>query len=322
MSFSSLKGQDAAIEILRRFMREGRLQGGYLLSGPEGVGKRQAALIIAKALNCLELDDDSCGRCSSCLKIDKGEHPDVHSLAGGEDEITIEMIRMLQKEMSLRPYEGKKKVFIIDNAHAMTEQAANALLKVLEEPPANSVMVLISDKPELLLKTVISRCRTVKFASLPRGDLEELLKRDYSLDEASAHFLAYFSEGRIGRALRLKDSGIMEEKNRVIDGCLTMKELDCSQREAVRGYLTILASWLRDVYILKAGIDRADVIHYDRADEVHALAAAASLEGLYGLFGSLTEGVRNLEQNVNTKLLMYTVCEEIRDVMKGKRIYG
>ncbi len=297
-------------------MREDHVQGGYLFSGPEGVGKLRAALTLAKALNCLEGSGDSCDHCDSCRKIDAGTHPDIHLIACGDDGIKIELVRSLRREMSLRPYEGRKKVFIIDNAHKLITEAANALLKVLEEPPANSVIALISDKPALLLSTVVSRCRTVKFSVLPRQELAGILRQEYALDPATAQMLSFLAEGRLGRALEMKESGMIARKNEVIDSFMgpasALDTLDCGERDEGRAYLNILAGWLRDIYMIKAGFPAQEIINSDRENDLLNCARSCTIEGLQALFDSLIEAVRNVDQNVNTKLLVYTVGEDIR----------
>ncbi|MFH1198999.1 MAG: AAA family ATPase [Candidatus Omnitrophota bacterium] len=168
MSFSDIKGQDSSLEILQGHMKNARLARGYLFLGPEGVGKVLTAKTLAKALNCKENNLDSCDKCPSCLKIESNQHPDVHIVDSEDAEIKIEDIRNLQSQISLRPYEGRFKVFIIKNAHSLNQASGNAFLKTLEESPGESVIILLSDKPNLLLKTIISRCQAIKFYPVPR----------------------------------------------------------------------------------------------------------------------------------------------------------
>ncbi|OGX18874.1 MAG: DNA polymerase III subunit delta', partial [Omnitrophica WOR_2 bacterium RBG_13_44_8b] len=246
MSFKNIRGQDKAINILKNYIAQSRLLGSYILTGPEGVGKQLVALNLAKTLNCQDNGAEPCDACASCQKIDKNQHPDVHVIACADSQIQIEYIRQLQSRSSLKPYEGRVKVFIINDAHRLTAEASNALLKILEEPPKNTLIILITDKLNLLFKTIISRCKILRFSPLIRTELQEIISRDYGVDKASAHFLAYFSEGRLGCALRLKDTDILREKNRVIDAfgqslTKTYENLNIQGKPEIRQNLNILA---------------------------------------------------------------------------------
>lgn len=290
-------------------MEQSRLEGGYLFCGPEGMGKKMTAKEVAKAVNCLETAMDSCDRCISCLKIANNQHPDIHFIANEDAEIKIEYIRQLQKDISLRPYEGKRKVFIIDNAHKLTAEASNAVLKILEEPPKGTLIILISDKPQLLFKTIISRCKAVKFFPLKRIELEGVLKKEFGFEDIRAHFLAYFSEGRLGCALRLKDADILQKKNTIIDqfspqGRTTLDNLSLQNRQEVRGHLNILAAWFRDIYLLKTGIAHSEVINSDRIAELLKLMNRFSFSDLDEILRLISNSILYLEQNINVKLLL------------------
>jgi DNA polymerase-3 subunit delta' len=310
MSFQDIKGQDVAINALKEYLKAKRIAGAYLFTGPEGVGKCLAARTFAKALNCRLKQEDSCDSCISCLKIDKNEHPDVRLIERADSEsISIEDIRELKKSISLRPYEGEFKIFIINDAHKLGAEAANALLKVLEEPPANSLIILVSAKSTLLFKTIISRCHTVKFYPLRRPELEAVLRKDYFLDNDLAHFLAYFSEGRIGRSLRLKDADILKEKNRVIDAFTgprpqLLDNLALGPRHDIRQYLNMLAGWFRDIYLIKVGMPHAELINLDRRDELLRVMHRYSWFELEEIFRSIADSLLYLDRNVNVKLLL------------------
>jgi len=326
MSFKDIKGQDKPIQILKEYIKHSRLTGSYLFTGEEGVGKKLVAKTLAKASNCEGQALDSCDSCVPCLKIEKGQHPDIHiidssvssdvELEGGrrigtEDSasIKIEHVRQLQKDIHLKPYEGKQKVFIIDNAHNLTAEASNALLKILEEPPPESLIILISAKPALLFKTIISRCKMMKFYPLQRTKLEEILKEDFHLDNNLAHFLAYSCEGRIGRALKLKDIDILREKNLVIDAFTLVKrsgrdKLSIENRNNVRAHLNILAGWFRDMYLIKIGTPYRELINLDRKEELLRLIQRYTFTDLYEILNSISNSLLYLERNVNIKLLL------------------
>lgn len=290
-------------------MMQGRLASSHLFIGPEGIGKRLTAITFAKALNCEAGQFNSCDNCPSCLKIEKLQHADLH-LVGEAEATKIEDIRRLQKDISLKPYEAKVKVFIIDNAHNLTAEAANALLKILEEPTANSAIILISSKPALLFKTIISRCQIIKFSPLPRQELEVILKKDYSLDTAYAHFLAYFCEGRLGFALQLKDSDILNQRDRLINE-LSFQGLE--GKEEIRFSLNMLAVWFRDVYLAKAGTSSEELINSDRHKELLKFTHNYSFGQLDKIFKTISDSLLYLEQNINTRLLL----SNLSYVLKG-----
>lgn len=309
MSFKNIKGNLQAIELLKSGISQDTLYGAYIFSGPEGVGKMLTAKVLAKAVNCLENTADSCDACSSCLKIEKGFHPDVSIVDALGSEIKIEYIRQLQRDISLRPYEARKKVFIINNAHNLNPESSNAFLKTLEEPPKNSLIILVTSKPGLLFKTILSRSKTIRFYPLKRQELEVVLKDSYGLDAKISHFLAYFSEGSIGKALYLKNRDILKEKNRIIDALFSMSigtpvNYPENKREDIRGMLDILVSWVRDIYLVKSGMPQDEMIHLDRKNDILRLVSRYSFSELDAVVNAISNSLLYLAQNVNTKLLL------------------
>ena len=312
MRFSDVLGHERALSIVKAHLANNRFSGAYIFSGPEGIGKKMVAKIIAQELNCLDENIRPCETCASCLKIQKEQHPDLHIIQNGESQIKIEDIRDILKQASFRPYEGKAKVFIIDNAHKLNIESANSLLKVLEEPPKDVLIILITHKPQNIIKTVLSRCKVIKFSPLIRAQLENVLISNYSLDKTSAHFLAYYAEGRLGLALRLKDTPLLQEKNKIFDAfILSAKPLDRNvmgqSKEQLQVSLNILASWFRDIYLLKCGLSDKETIHSDRHSDLLKLTSRFSYKQLDDIMLALSESSLYLEKNINSKLLLHNL---------------
>ena len=312
MRFSDVLGHERQLSIIQAYLANSRFSGAYIFSGPEGIGKRMVAKIIAQQLNCTALDNRPCNSCSCCLKIQKEAHADLHIIQNGQSQIKIEDIRGILRQASFRPYEGAFKVFIMDNAHKLNSEAANSLLKVLEEPPKDALIILVTHQPQNIIKTVLSRCKMIKFSPLIRSQLEEILIKNYALDKTTAHFLAFYAEGRLGLALRLKDTPLLQEKNKIFDSfLLSSKPPDQGilnqSKEQIQACLNILASWYRDIYLLKCGLPDQEAIHLDRRSDLLKLIPRFSFKQLDGIISALSESSWYLEKNINSKLLLHNL---------------
>ncbi|MDD3274476.1 MAG: DNA polymerase III subunit delta' [Candidatus Omnitrophica bacterium] len=312
MRFNDCLGHEKILGLVLPELEKNRFLGSYIFSGPEGIGKKMAALAIAQYLNCEGEGERPCQSCGGCLKLQNGQHPDLHIIQNGEAQVKIEDIREILRQAGFRPYEGRVKVFIVDNAHKLNPEAANSLLKILEEPPKDALFILITHKPQSIIKTVLSRCRMIKFSPLPRGRLEDILVKDYFLDRSAAHFLAFYSEGRLGLALKLKDTALLREKNRIIESlALSSKPLDREimgqNKEQLQSSLNILASWFRDIYILKCGAGCGETVNSDRQEDLVKLAGRFSFRQLDEIICLLSESSRYLEKNINSKLILHNL---------------
>jgi DNA polymerase-3 subunit delta' len=208
MSFSSVRDQAVATRLLRNIIQRGRVPNGLLFWGPPGVGKRLAALELAKAVNCTSGTGDACDTCLSCRKVAHGTHADVDIIApeGPTRTIKVEKIKAMKEMASYRPFEGKFRVNIVLDANRMREDAQNHFLKTLEEPPSNTLFILVSEYPRILLPTIRSRCQQVRFGALRPETVTELLLRDHDLPEETAAAIAAVSQGQMSRALDLVET--------------------------------------------------------------------------------------------------------------------
>ena len=207
---------------LRQSISKKRVVNGYIFQGPEGVGKRLTASVFARALNCRIESGEGCGLCEDCRGIENGSHPDVHTVAPSSKSrwIVINQIRQMQRMVYLSGQRDNWKVFVIKDADRMYVNAQNAFLKTLEEPPEKTVFILISDQPDRLLPTILSRCQRVLFSSWPSEMMEPFLMEKLGLNKSDSYLLHCISGGRPGRAMRLSREGILETRSSLIEPLL------------------------------------------------------------------------------------------------------
>ena len=208
MSYRDIRDQDAPIRLLSRILLRNRIPNGLLFWGAGGVGKRLAAIETAKAINCAEAEGDACDNCLSCRKIKNGNHPDVMIVAPVKKSriIDVDTVRGINEMAMLRPFESQWRVFIILEADRMGVSAQNHFLKTLEEPPGNSLFMLLTEHPGMLLATIRSRCQRVRFGALRPETVRELLQRERDLPQEAAESIAAIAQGQMSRALDLVDS--------------------------------------------------------------------------------------------------------------------
>jgi DNA polymerase III subunit delta' len=223
VSWHSVRGHDRIVETLRANLRSGRFHHAFLFVGPEGVGKRTFARTMARALLCERNPEtmlEPCGHCPGCVQVEAGTHPDLLEVARPEErqELPIRVIRDLCAEFGLKPARGKRKVAIVDDVDDMNDEAANAFLKTLEEPPPGAVLILIGTSAELQLETILSRCQVIRFEPLPDALLAGLLvEKGIASDQQDAVRLAALGEGSMSRAIGLADPDLERFRRDLID---------------------------------------------------------------------------------------------------------
>ena len=196
MAFHDIIGQDKAINILVKTMQRGRIASSYLFAGEPGIGKKCTALTLAKALNCLTFQADACDQCPSCRKIDSGIHPDFLLISPESGQIRVEEIRAIDEMLSLKAFEGRYKVVVVDDADTMNQYAANAFLKTLEEPPEESLIILVSSNPGRLPDTIRSRCSRINFIPLSSAACESVILSVLQKPDASGDSSAHSRGGK------------------------------------------------------------------------------------------------------------------------------
>jgi len=288
MSFNDIPGNARVKKILKKGLARERIPNALLFVGPEGVGKRETALVLAKAMSCLNLTDDSCEECAHCKAINQGNFPDVMRIAPEKDIIKIKTMREMKQAAYLKPMVGEKRVFIIQEAEKMKEEGANSLLKILEEPPLFSHLILTSRNPFLILPTIKSRSQVLTFSSISREDIEKEL-RDKGYDKQKAELLSVMARGNLNQALDLDWDDVQAKKKRAWEifqafareenaGDM-LKELSSSGtgfRGELSQILEILTTFFRDLLLIGSGADRSMLLNPDYED---ALGEAAKYFG-------------------------------------------
>ena len=331
MAFSDILGQENAIRVLQSALRQNRVPQAYLFSGYDGVGKKLTALTLAKALNCKALHDDACDRCASCHKITIASHPDVRVIEPDGQFIKIDQIRELQRDAGLKAFEGKCKVYIIDQADAMRPEAANALLKTLEEPSAACVIILVTANVYALLPTVISRCQFVRFVSLGVDKLATLLQQRNKLTPERARLMASLAEGCPGRALGmdaerlLKQRDDMERLLQKISGNLQDVRVIFEQverlieaKESIHDYLDLLLVWYRDLCVLREQGDARLIANSDALPRLRQAADALTSAQARRLFDCVYHTKQDMLRNANAQLTLEVMLISLTEVYNDR----
>lgn len=232
MSLERVRDQQVAVRALKRILAQHRVPNGMLFWGPGGVGKHMTAMEFTKAVNCRESANDACDTCLSCRKVVSGNHPDVRVISPSDRsrEIKKAEIDEVNEMAALRPFEGGRRVFVLEDADRMNAVAQNHFLKTLEEPPGQSVFILLTEYPRLLLPTIRSRCQMIRFRALRPETVIDLLREQRDLPAETAQAIAHVSEGRMTRALDLVDTDrrdvVLSVVHRLAEGADPVKLAD------------------------------------------------------------------------------------------------
>jgi DNA polymerase-3 subunit delta' len=315
-------GQDKVLSLLDYSLKTNTLAHAYLIIGPRHVGKGTLAINLAQALNC-DSPEPPCGQCRSCQRILEGKHADVAPIGlDSRTEIGIDDIRGLQRLASLPPYEGKYKIFIIDGAEYLSTEAANSLLKILEEPPQKVVWLLLSTEEVRLLPTIISRCQRLELKPMPSEQVQETLINSYNIDADKARLLSQLCHGCFGWALSaLANNDILEQRAQrlaTLFSLLTPKGRSLGQRFAYAQELAnqfsqnrragaeiieIWLDWWRDLMLIKSGCKGA-IINIDYETALEEQARGLSLSEIKGFLANLCLLQERISRNVNPRLAL------------------
>ena len=313
MTFDTIVGHEQQKNILIRALERERIGHAYLFSGPEGIGKKLVASAFAKALFCQ--NGTGCEQCPPCLKIDHGNHPDIHLIENDAPAIKIEQIRELQKQLALRPLEGKRKICLIDDAERLTTNAANALLKTLEEPQPGTLIILLCSQPEKLLTTIRSRCQNLPFSRIAKNSLAKLLAQKLDLNATEAAVLAALSEGSFKKALGPNRDLYLEKRQKLIQSLSALSsgsiiptftfadELE-AEKDLLFDILDIFQSFYRDLLLLKHDSPTEDLVNCDLLNILRTQVEATTTPSLLIKLKALETARYHLQRNVNCRLTL------------------
>jgi len=330
---SEIMGQEAAMKTLKAALPPGRPAHSYLFTGPDGVGKRSTALAWTRALFCEAGGGDACGSCKPCVKVASGNHPDLILMKPeiGEkkvkEEISVVQARDFITRLSYRPYESQRIVAIIDGADLMNITAANALLKTLEEPPGETVIIMIATNMDSLLPTVVSRLRAVRFVPLPYPAVVEILstRRGIPLEEAKT--MAALSKGAPGLLSEEALPILRGDRKKAMDFISFMAhgrgaeafrlatELDKSaDKGRCDGTLDMIREITRDIISIKVGRGCDKVINVDVSDELEQLSLRLTERRLMTAYDAAVNAVHMRRWNINPLLAMGILYQELKEL--------
>jgi DNA polymerase III delta' subunit len=320
MAFKDIPGNGRVKKILKLALERDRVPNSLLFSGPEGIGKRQMAVTLAKALNCMEARADSCDRCPSCRAIDRGCFPDVMEIETRADKkaLAIDQIRLLKQLAYLRPLAGKKRVFILADAEEMSGDAASSLLKVLEEPPSFSHIILLTSSPFLLFPTILSRCQALAFSAVSKEEIQKILV-EHEYPEDQARILSLLVDGNLERALELDWDEVQNLKGAAWQLFETMLagrrpslflerfgSMAKASQEEFEQTLEIFASFTRDILLLELGGGVRFLLNPDFESKLREAARMLPAPQAAALLPEIDFVLSELPRNLNKNLLAAT----------------
>jgi DNA polymerase-3 subunit delta' len=302
--FDRLVGNQSVKDLLRRMLSEGRVPGALLFAGEEGVGKKQFAIELAKAMNCLNKRGvEACEVCSACKRISRfnfpsaekadtweeiiwTDHGDVGMVVAPKRVLKVQQMRHIEREANYRPFEGRARIFLVEEADRLNDSSSNALLKILEEPPPTSHIILITSRPALLLTTIRSRCQAVRFSPIPAAEIEEYLVREKIAKGEEAKLLARCANGSIGRAINidlksykahrapmlqlLNAIAVSKDRAKLLRVAETMNEANFKEDYEFR--LELLETLIRDALVLALGAAEGGIVNEDLIPELKKVA--------------------------------------------------
>ena len=324
--FRDILGNESVVRHFQTALKQRSISHAYLLNGEDGSGKMMLATAFARALQCEEGGIEACGRCKSCMQAASGNHPDISYVTHEKSIISVDDIRVqLNAAIQIKPYSAPYKVFIIDEAEKMNEQAQNALLKTLEEPPEYAVILLLVDNENQLLQTILSRVVRLDTRPLSAKQICDYLVQKLSIPDYHAQLAAGFACGNLGRALRFASSSEFEERKEAILHLfrhldeMTTSEVIASikplieDKSAIADELDLILLWYRDVLILKASQKADDLVYKGEFSQLRYYASTRSFPALNRVVLAVETARRRLKANVSAETVFELLFLTMRD---------
>lgn len=317
-SFEDFLGNERIVSTLRQSLEKRRVPHSMLFAGSDGVGKRTLAIRLAKVLNCLEIEGGFCNRCVSCKKIEAGTHPDILYVSVLEDKqfLHIDQIREARADVFYQPFEGRCRVILFDDSERMKEEAANSILKILEEPPPSTKIILLTKKFHSLLPTIRSRCQIFSFSPVPLPLIRKFLEDHTDLAPANRELTARLAQGSIGRALRIDLDAFHTLRAEVLElisasitrhsaeTIMALSESIGKNREQFEERLNILYLLFQDILYLLHDAPEEWISNIDLVPQLQNLAKSISPESLHGIFAGLDAIRGGLRVNINRPIAL------------------
>ncbi len=325
MLFSDVAGQDDIKKYLKHSVAEDNISHGYIFEGPNSIGKLELALVFAQSILCDKFDNEPCNNCNACIKINSSNHPDIHILDFKDKTIKKESVDEIIESIYIRPYESKKKVYIVNNSQNMTLQAANTFLKTLEEPPKDTVIILLTTNSNLLIPTVVSRCQLIKFKNVSKNEIIKKLIDKYNINEQKAKIISDYSKGILNKAIRIVEgkNEILRERDEIIK--IVNNVLNSSQdiiyeyenyfeekKDNIDDVLEIIMIWMRDLSFTKEGLVKL-VVNKDYLELLEEQSRKISLEDIANMVQYVQNVSLDVKNHVNYKLVIDKMLTEIQN---------
>jgi DNA polymerase-3 subunit delta' len=317
MAFKDIIGQRQAIEILKMSLRENKISHTYLFVGPEGVGKKQVAISFAQALNCPILPLEGCGECLTCKEIKNLTFPDVLYYEPEGMWYKIQQIREMKREVFLKPFQSRWRIFILDNTHQLRNESANALLKSLEEPPIYTVFILLVWRTEMLLPTIVSRSQVINFSYLNEEELRKIFK---DVPEDKVDIIISLSQGSPGKGYFWLDEKNWKKREEFLKSLFILRrdelvnvfeivDLLCEDKKIddILNILELLLFWWRDLFFWKIYEREEYITQRDFVREIIKKSKEFSLEEIRTNFRLTQNAIRSIRNNANLILTLETL---------------